>query len=387
MAQTLSISTQFESRLEDINKFINDIADRETPFLKMFLDLSNPVDNPKHEWVNRSLRGFEDSLVVAISSTTQTIITVNGGTDTPKAYYDGVTQIRMGTEVMLVTSTTTVVSNYRRLVITRGYLSTTPSTYLAAAKLRIVGGPRAEGFDADRDDSEKGVRAYNYSQIFEKQLKISGTALKTNMVENEAEMNRQGALKMKELMKELEVSLLNNVTRYADSNIDNRVAGGFPYWAITAAGNNQDFGGSAISFGLLEDKIEQYKQNGGDTNKLCMVVPVRQQRKLNELKETRVVQGGMNQSENKISNYWNVYDFGTTAQVQIYFTNDLFDDEIYFFQKDKIKVRPYAGRQMHHEDLAKVGDSQRELLVGEYTFEFFNPKETLYRVSNLSTSV
>jgi hypothetical protein len=42
---------------------------------------------------------------------------------------------------------------------------------------------------------------------------------------------------------------------------------------------------------------------------------------------------------------------------------------------------------MHHEDLAKVGDSQRELLVGEYTFEFFNPKETLYRVSNLSTSV
>lgn len=387
MPNTLAITGNFESRLESINAYINDIANRETPFLKMFLDLSSPVDNPKHEWVNRSLRGFEDSLAAAITSTTQTIITVNGGTDTPKAYYDGVTILRIGSEVLLVSSTTTVVTNYRRLVVTRGHLSTTPATYASSTKLRILGGPRAEGFDADRDDTEKGVRAFNYSQIFEKQLKISGTAMNTNMVENEAKLDRQAALKMKELMKELEIALLNNVVRNADANLDNRVSGGFPYWAITAAGNNSDAGGAAISIGTLEDKIETYKQNGGDTQKLCMVVPVRQQRKLNELKEARVVQGGMNQGEQKLTNYWNVYDFGSTAQVQIYFTNDLFDDEIYFFQKDKIKVRPYAGRQMKREPLSKTGDNIKELLVGEYLFEFHNPKETLYRVYNLATAV
>ena len=38
----------------------------------------------------------------------------------------------------------------------------------------------------------------------------------------------------------------------------------------------------------------------------------------------------------------------------------------------QVKVLPLAGRQMQVEDLAKTGDSDRKMLVGEYTAEIWN---------------
>lgn len=381
-----AIVGEYESRLESINKLINRIADRERPMLKMFLDLSNPVDNVKHEWVNKALKGFEDTLASALTSTTPTVVTLNGGTNAPKRIIDNVTHLRLGTELMLVVSTITVVTNSTKVCVQRGYLSTTPATYSANTRVRLLHGGRSEGFDADRDDSQKGVRDFNYSQIWDRQLKLSGTSLNTNTVEKESRMDKQAAELMPEILKDMEGALLNNVARNADANtLDNRVSGGFPYWATSIGGdNNEDMGGAAIDIDLIEDIIEAYLSNGGDAQKMGLVVPVRQQRKINDLKEAKVI-GNVAQSETTLNNFVNRYDFGGKAQVDIMCTTDLAPDEVYFFQKDNVKVKPFKGRALSREPLAKTGDNERELMVGEYVFEFHNPRETLFRKYNLAT--
>jgi hypothetical protein len=189
-------------------------------------------------------------------------------------------------------------------------------------------------------------------------------------------------------MKELQMSLVHGL-RYANdaTNYTDRKMGGFYYWALNG-GQNISNNNSPISAGLIDDVIESYLNNGGDANNLSMLVPTKQQRKLNDLKEARIINGGMSQSETNINNFVESYDFGSRAKVEVILCTDLADNEIYFFDKSKNEVRPLGNenttRAFGRKPLPEDGDFKREMILGEYTAIFRNVRETLFRYNSLA---
>jgi hypothetical protein len=386
MSQAISYSTDFTSRLEAINKMLSTMAYRDTKFLSMFLDLSNPVDSYLWEWSDKTLVGFKDVLTTALTSTTTTTITVASNSNLPKRYIDGTTNIRIDGEYMLVTSTITVTTTLSSYNVTRAQKGTTAATHVANSQILIVDAHRVEGFTAGRDDSQRSSRKFNYTQIFERQLILTGTSQHVKAVGDEMKLNKQAMDLTKELLVELQMSLIHGL-RYTpnSNNPTDRAFGGFYYWATQGGGTSTAAGGNSLDTTLIDDVIEAYLNKGGDANNLTLAVPIKQQRKLNDLKAARIVGGGQTQKEMGINNFVETYDFGSRAHVTVIPVVDLADDEVYFFDKSLIKVKPLQGRTWDRQPLAKTGDSEKELIVGEYTAEFRNVQETLYRYSGLAT--
>lgn len=372
-------ASDFGSRLESVNQELMKIADRETPLLKRHLDLANPVTNYKHEWVDKTLVGFTDTIAANLASTTATIVTLDGGTNAPKRVIDNVTVLLAGSEQMLVTSTITVVTNSRQVVVTRGYNSSTASTYAAGKQVKILN-PRSEGFAAGRDDTQKGTRQENYTVIIEREAKVTESSQGVDTVGMEAMLDEQVNTLIPEVLKELENHFIFGQRKLGADHKD-RASGGLIWWANNV-GNSTT--ASTLNESLIETMIQNYLAKGGDVNKMMLLVSVNQQRKLNALKASRVI-GAHMQSENMINNYVEVYNFGK-YNVNVFFSTDLRDDEVVFYDESRVKVKPLKGNAIKSKPLPEDGHFQRKLVFGEYVFEVRNPRETLYHRFGLATA-
>ena len=374
-------ASDFPGRLESVNKMLNKIADRSTPLLKRHLDLSNPVTNYKHEWVDKTLVGFTDTLAVSLASSTATIITLSGGTNAPKRIIDTITTLLVGSELMLVSSTITVVTNTRQVVVSRGHRSTTASTYAVGKQVKILN-PRSEGFSAGRDDTQKGVRVVNYTTIIEREAKVTESSQGVDTVGMETMLNKQLSDLMPEMMKELENHFIYG-QKYLGADEKDRSSGGLIYWANNV-GNSTT--ASTLNATLIETAIQNYLSKGGDANNLLLLCSVNQQRKLNELKSARVTGGGQSQSETNLNNFLDAYNFGGSANVRVFFSTDMRDDEVIFYDESKVKVRPLRDNAFKTKPLPEDGHFKRKLGFGEYVFEVMNARETLYHYYGLATA-
>lgn len=386
MSGTLSYVSDFGGKLEQVHKMLSEItASGNTDFLNMFLNLDEMVTNTKFEWVDTTLVGFKDTLKLALTSSVTTVITVNSGTNQPKRYIDGLSLLYIEDEILLVSSTITVFTNSSQYCVTRAQKGTTASSHaVVGTEILLYSNPRTEGFSAGRDDSQKGSRLYNYTQIFQREAKLTGTSQHVKAVGNEMKMNVQIKRLTQEIVKELQMAFINGQRYTSDSTLYNdRVMGGLR-WAAQTYGTDTNMAGNAIDKTIIEDVIESYLSSGGEPNKLCMAVSTRQQRKINELKEARILGGGQSQSEKNLNNFVNRYDFGSSAQVDVILVPDLRKDEVYFFQKDHISVHPMEGRAWVTKPLPEDGDFVREMILGEFTTVFRNPRELLYRYNNLA---
>lgn len=383
MSGTISYATDFGGKLEAVHKMLKEVADRDTKFLAEFLNLNEMVTSNKFEWVDVTLVGFKDTLGAALSTSTGTTITVSSGTNAPKRYIDGLTLIYIEDEVLLVNSTITVVTNASSYNVTRAQVGTTASSHPNASEVMLFANPRVEGFSAGRDDSQKGARYFNYTQIFQREAKLSGTSQHVKSVGDEMKLNVQIDRLTKEIVKELQMTFINGQRYVNDStNYTDRKMGGLR-WAASTYGTNSDKAGAAIDKNFLEDVIETALSNGADPSKIRMALSTRQQRRINELQENRVIHA-VPQDSGKINNFVKTYQFGSAAEIGIMLVPDLRKDECYFYQKDMISVHPMEGRAWITKPLPEDGDFVREMILGEFTSVFRNPRETLFRYYNLA---
>jgi hypothetical protein len=380
-AGTGSAGSSFEGRREDLAETLGRIANHYTPVLDQFLDLRKEATNYKHEWVDKPLAGLKDSILAASTLVTAGgVVTVNGGTNTPKRYIDGVSIIRINSEYLLVTSTVTVVTNSRTLAVTRAQRSTTAVQHLPNSQVFIMN-PRAESFESDRNDAQFGIRKYNLTRIFERQYGLSGTAQALNTPGSENTLKGQRLELAAELMKELQMGMFHGARYESGASRD---MGGLYWWATQGGGNTTAAAGATLTLGYFDDIIENYANAGGDVTKMMMLCSFKQQRKINALKATRVV-GAHGQNDKSINNIVETYDFNGKAHVKIVATTDVNDDELFILQDGNVKVIPLQGRMFKDEALAKTNDADKRMLVGEYTMEVRNVKETLYHYSGLAT--
>lgn len=361
-------SYQIAGGCEDLSDIVSVLAQRETPLLNLLMDNSVACSHRKHEWVNTRLVGFKDTLNGAINNSVTTI-TVSGAFQGANTKYVVGTILRIGNEYLKVTAVNSATS----IDVSRGFGSTTAAAHSDGAAVEIVAKPKAEGFTTSDDDSEVGSRDFNLTQIFYRRVSLSGTAGAIDAVGNENKMAVQVERKTKELLKELERSLILGL-RTQDGSGDNRTMGGLAQF-ITQV----DTTGGGLTTAKIDNVIFKLLENGAEPD--ILLVSNAQKNKLNGMKEARVT-GAHKQSEHMIDNLVDLYH-SDAGPLKIVRSNDVMPGDLFILDSSKIKVCPLQSRRFAMEKLAKTGDADNSQIIGEYTCEIRNP-EAHFRMTGLS---
>lgn len=255
----------------------------------------------------------------------------------------------------------------------------TPEAMVLGNTVQRIGVAAPQGKDAD-DMVIGGVSdLYNYTQIFEDVIHLSGTQ-RNSMIRGDETQAELVSRKQKELMAVLQSTLILG-QRNKDTGDKRYSMGGLKYMIDTYAPDNKiDFGGSWASDATVlekfEDAVEVIANNNGQKPTIYMgYKAMRKFRMVNDdlIKTDRTDKG---RGIGVVTNY-----LSQLGQLDVVLLNDpvgVFSDMIFFLDESKVGYKAMRNRGWFTEELAKVGDSYKWQVLGEYTFKIETPKIATY---------
>lgn len=242
-------------------------------------------------------------------------------------------------------------------------LGGTAVTLATDATFAIVGMARLEGDESDPIGYTDITSNSNYTQIFHKELKVTGTEMVIDNYGMGDPYQYQAAKSIPEMMRLLERSLQYGV-RAAGSATTPRMMGGYGTFITDnlTSGANFTTVASSTAVAMIEDALELAYNDGGSGNYVAAISPANYQALKNKYDSSMYVRFAPEQNR-----------FGTLVdQVVTPFGNVSFivdrwqrSDLIPFFNLDNIGMITLRPWQV--EDLAKTGDYERTQLVGEFS--------------------
>ena len=239
-----------------------------------------------------------------------------------------------------------------------------------------------EGDEATTDAMTATTRAFNYCQISDKVIAVSGTQSAVDAAGRADEMAYQIAKKSKELKKDMEFDLIEPNIQVAGSATAARELGSIPTWIKTngdagtsgtlSTGSGTDLPGSgtdrALTEAILKTVIKEVYSSGGDMDMLVCPPSVKQVISGFNANTTRFCPAGDKTEYAAIDVYSS--DFGDLRIVpnRVMATTDAKD--VFVIQRDMLATA-YL-RDFMVQDLSKTGDSDKKQLLVEYTLEVRN---------------
>jgi hypothetical protein len=168
--------------MRNVEDAITLVSPLDVPLLKVIAGLQEAQAKPprlntlsqecfatKYEWLEDTLSPHQDTLGSTVSDTTGTNWTVADGT-----------KFRAG-HVLLIESEEVWVSSVdtNTVYVTRGFAGTTAATHVNGATVDIIGIAMLEGADAPTARSTSTTNPYNFTQIFEVPIHVTGTQAAT----------------------------------------------------------------------------------------------------------------------------------------------------------------------------------------------------------------
>jgi hypothetical protein len=307
----------------------------------------------KVEWLDEVLLTPTTTVATAVATTTATLLNVAAGYGI--SFQTG--------DVLLIDKEYVQVSGYGTtvdwLTITRGVLSSTPTTYATGDAVIGVGSALAEGSNPPAARAVDRVDRYNYTQIFGPVLvSVSGTeqvVQKYGLVGTE--FDHQIANRVKEQGITIEQAIMNG-SRGAGTATFGRTMGGMPYY-ITS---NVDSSTTTLTDSALLVQMQACYQAGGNPDRL--VVGPKQKRVISGLDSTliRYVQG--TNIRGQVVDFYDS-DYGRTSVLLDRWATV---NQAFLFAREQATISTL--RPMQFEMLAKTGDATNGQVVGEKTFKF-----------------
>ena len=239
-----------------------------------------------------------------------------------------------------------------------------------------------EGDDATIDAMTATTRAFNYCQISDKVVALSGTQSAVDAAGRADEMAYQIAKKSKELKKDMEFDLIEPNVQAAGSATAARELGSIPTWLKTngdagtsgtlSTGSGTALPGSGtdrdLTEAILKTVIKEVYTSGGDMDMLVCPPSVKQVISGFNANTTRFGPAGDKTEYAAIDIYSS--DFGDLRIVpnRVMATTDAKD--VFILQRDMLATAYLRDFQI--QDLAKTGDSEKKQLLCEYTLEVRN---------------
>lgn len=353
--------------VEDVSDIIGIVSPHETPLLDYLGDAKKPAASTVHEWI-------EDALVPNVGSIDDAGIS---GSDTAFDVADASPfqigdLVRPGTstEVMLVTGISS-----SELTVSRGYGSTSQATLADGMALTILGNAALEGAEAPAARFTNRTRMRNYTQIFTSSIDVSGSMQATTQHGIADEVDYQKQERMRELLRDLENTIINGVSPAADgqgSGTVRRTMNGI----IHSVSTNQMSPGSgglpsgdsgALNEALLNAAMKAiWDQSSGAID--TIVCGGAQKRRINSFaSDSRAFLPGDTRFQDMVSTYES--DYGVA---RVILSRWVPADTVLFLDSTRASVLPLQGRSFHYKPLAATGDSVTGQVIGEYTLEFKN---------------
>ena len=239
-----------------------------------------------------------------------------------------------------------------------------------------------EGDDATIDALSATTRAFNFCQIADKVIALSGTQSAVDAAGRADEMAYQIAKKSNELKKDMEFDLIEPNIQVSGSATAARELGSIPTWLKTngdagtsgslSTGSGTDLPGSGtdrdLTETILKTVIKEVYESGGEMDMLVCPPSVKQVISGFNANTTRFGPAEAKTEFAAIDVYSS--DFGDLRVVpnRVMAVTDAKD--VFIIQRDMMATAYLRDFQV--QDLAKTGDSEKKQLLVEYTLEVRN---------------
>ena len=262
-----------------------------------------------------------------------------------------------GTELLWVSA-----NSSGTLTVTRSLGSSTMVTLATNATFAIVGMARLEGDDSDPIGYTDLSTNSNYTQIFHKEIKQTGTAPYQDRYGMTDQMQYESAKSIPEMMRLIERTLQYG-KRSAGSTTTPRMMGGYQEFITTNKATGASISVSSSAVGQIEDAVELAYNAGGSGDYMAIVNPAVYQKIKNAYDSSAFVRYAPEQNR-----FGTLVDTIVTPFGNVSFVIDRWQlsNLIPILKLDNVGMLTLRPWQV--EDLAKTGDAEKKQLIGEFTF-------------------
>jgi hypothetical protein len=367
---TYSAGSTLPEIAEDVADLVSILTPAETPLLDALGDPLYAATSTRHEWL-------EDELLPNSDVVNQPGLNDSGLGTTSLTMAHGdrfrvgdLLQMTGAREVLLVTA---VAGN--TITFTRAYGGTTKAQLTSASVLVILGNAALEGADAGAPRFSTRARKSNHTQIFSAALQVSGSEAAVRQVHVSDEMDYQKTLRLRELLRDLENTLINGVAPEASaegSSTVRRTLRGILAGVTTnqlALGSGHIPSDTVLSEDHLNGALRTIWEVSGSKPDVILCGGT-QKRVINTfIQAMQRFAPGDERLKNLVSAYES--DYGVC---RIILSRYVPADAVIFLDSTKVSVVPLAGRSFQYQALAVTGDYVSGELIGEYTLEMRNEK-------------
>jgi len=279
------------------------------------------------------------------------------------------------------------ITDATNLVVSRGYGGTTPTAHAGSATFAIIGQPVQEGDETIGDISKDRSQQVNYTQIFKRTVKITGTqeAEAMNGVHPgvDSELRLQIARRSMEMAVELNRAVLNSyesaVTPAGSDTVYRTMKGLRRFLTEDGAASNTVSTSEAIDETVTNSLYKLAWDKGGAPS--AIIGNAEQINKFSRLNTTKF---RIAPSDRMIGTFVEKYltEFG--SELSLVLDRWARKDEVYLVDPSKIFVAPLQGRALFAEPLARIGDTMRWQTVMEMTLIVLNKNEAHAIHTNLT---
>jgi len=361
------------------------IMQQEKPTLLSAINLngSKRAISTEHKWHSLTLEPIETTLNGAVTAGDATI-TVTDGT----VFSDG--DVIMIKDRLSEQFKVTVATHVLTLLEMDGTPINTTYSHDSLETVVRISHPTKEGQEGAGSAVDYAAKLTNYTQIFKDGLELSGTELVSILEEtNQALEPYFIKQKMDQIYRDMNNSVLFGLP-YIGTTALPRGSAGLKWWLTdTTYGTpiNTNLGGADLTLKAINDLTARMINMGGNANMLaCNVNTARKITALaNALGSTLIT---LSRGETIAGNMITALqgDFLGSGLKTILIDESISDGTLFMLTTADLAFIPYKNRVMQMEQLAKTGDLQKYMLVGEYTLEIQNPYNNHAMLFNFLTT-
>lgn len=366
-ARDLDLHINIEDNIKDYPKYRRELINRLSG-----KNFEKPVKSHKYEWGNRDNRKFETTVNVGCAADGTTIVVNDPGV----LNVDEVFQDAAGSQYIVESVGGGVNVTFRHLTG-----STAQTTIVSGEAIQVVGAATPQGKNADNMIVTPFVDLYNFTTILEDVVDLTGTQHKS-MIRGEEGSDKLIARKQMELVEKWQRQMVVGV-RMEDKARKVTTSGGMKFLIDTYAPDNAiDFGGDIwASDRAVEDKIDAALAVIADKafEKPVMYVTPAFMKKFKYIQDdtTRTTLREKSRGVGVVKTYMS-HTFGEIDVVQLQGMDSVMDDYVFLVDESSIGYKAMKGREWFTSPLAKLGDSYRWQVLGEYTFKMDVPEACVY---------
>ena len=370
-----SFSYDFQNQVRDLGDELSSVIEQGSNILRLFAARPDATQR-KHEWLEDQITGSRCVVTDTVSSHQCPM----SATDLAKLRVGTLVYVEGDTAVFRVTALDTT---YNKATVERVGANGSAKTDPADGDVLVVmSTPEKEGTTEGENKIHQSGHADNYTQIFRKDIVLSGSALAIATYGIENSIQRQTILRLADFSRDLNLQALRGIPVQPSASA-NGAAGGLFYFGTLDGGLSVDAGSLAFDSFVVNDGAQAIAAEGG--NPQVIICSIGQARVLSADMNDKITV--VRQDPQRGTFVANVVNDVTGAMMQIFADKAMPDDQAFIVDPDGFGLVALKGRAVWDEDTTPKGfDGLRRTIMGEYTFEFKNAKQRICRVTNLLAS-